>query len=196
MLYSIHSDVRRQIQELGVSAAELVRLACQPITVMPGPMPKTQRIAGYGLVALVADGTVMRVIIDGATGDNLHEWAVERAEFGDGDVTGADTFVKQALGRTMRRDPVMPSPRRKRAELPVFPVEVRRIEPVTAPPVAEPIQPVQSIQPEHLASAVETDGDILSRIHPALRAEITRQADGDLSRVVIESFTRVSILPR
>jgi hypothetical protein len=189
MLYSVHSDVRRQIQELGVSAAELVRLVCEPITVMPGPMPKTQRIAGYGLVALVADGTVVRVIIDGASCDNVHEWAVERAAFGDGDVTGADTFVNQAL-RTVREpvNPVMPNPRRKRAEVSVFPVETRRVEPVQ--PVVAPVQPQQ------LVSAVETDEDILSRIHPALRAEITRQADGDLSRVVIESFTRVSILPR
>ncbi len=37
---------------------------------------------------------------------------------------------------------------------------------------------------------------VLSRIHPTLHDEITRQVDGDFARLVVHSFTKVEILPR
>lgn len=164
--WTLTDAARAQLEGCGIAYSELFRLVRDPVLSMPGLEPGVRRINGYGLTALVCGQEVRAVEIDGATAGNWQEWAVERADFGDGDVAGADALVKDELSRLTHRSQSagFPGPRRRRK---------RRKE--DEPPV----------QKTH----------ILDRVHPALRAEITRQVDGDFSRLVIESPTKVTILP-
>lgn len=65
-------------------------------------------------------------------------------------------------------------------------------------PPPEPVIPAQVRRrrdPHPAPSGQVTTTHILDRIHPALRAEITRQVDGDFTRLVVHSSTKVTILP-
>ncbi len=160
--WTLTDQARYQQEGCGIALSELYRLLRQPTMTVPGIIPGERRVSGYGLVATVYRNEVRTIAIDGATSVNWSDWAIERAEFGDSDVLGADALVAEDAARlagALRREYI---PRARPAKVAPPPLVVTHV---------------------------------LDRVHPALHAEITRQVAGDFSRLVIESPTRVTILP-
>ncbi len=179
--WSLSDRARYQIEEAGISLSELYRLLDRPQMKMPAR--GGERINGYGLTATLCGTTVEQVGIDGATSSNWRDWAVERAEFGDSDVAGADEHLKALMQRLTvgikkQRPARQQTPSQKA---------------IPKPRPSKPPVEASSVCPE---VKVEIDPSvILERIHPKLRALVTRQADGDFTRLLIHSATRVEILP-
>jgi hypothetical protein len=63
------------------------------------------------------------------------------------------------------------------------------------PPAERPAQVSRRRGPQAPSPTPLTTSHVLDKVHPALRAEITRQVDGDFSRLVVHSSTKVTVLP-
>lgn len=123
------------------------------------------KYCGHGLVVVVADSMDITSII--IDGATADTWEGWAVERAEfGD---SDIAAADALVRAQlplaRQDPPARRPRRTRTR--------------TAPAVPAPLR----------------SSHVLDAVHPALRAEITRQVAGDFSRLVVHSSTNVSILP-
>jgi hypothetical protein len=206
---------RHQLEECGVALSELYRVISAPAICLPGLRPGTQRLNGFGLSVIIRDDHVIEAVeIDGASADDWEGWAEERAAFGDGDVAGADQLVSRVFARSVT--PKEPSQRqiefwerRRRREAQALlrrmqvgikpePVPARTV-PQTRPEPCRELQPMGTPRPTPIPARIPAQGarvdpaNPLAGIHPALHAEITRQAAGDWSRVVVHSPTKVTI---
>jgi hypothetical protein len=154
--------------QMGLDVREVFGVLDNPQLRMPAGQGE-ERLNGYGLTCIVRGETVVSVGIDGATKDNWEEWARERALFSD----GAKIPTQFTPPPVIEEEPETiwahtPAPRKH---------SIRRR--TTTP----------------TAGALRTT-HILDDIHPALRDAITAQVNGDFSRLVVHSPTKVEILPQ
>lgn len=158
------------MEAIGVDAREVLAVLEKPEVVRQVPGTDRERRNGYGLTVTVIDQVVMSVALDGATRENWEDWARERALFGDG--AKVPVLVEQPVPEVVESDlwAASTSP----GWSPHFKPRHRRSQPAAAP-----------VRRSH----------VLDNIHPALRAEIARQVDGDYSRLIVHSPTNVEILP-
>ncbi len=195
-----------QLEEYAITRAELWRLLDDPAMTVPTGVGSEVRVNGHGLTAVLDGRRVLAVGIDGATADNRGEWAVERAFFGDG-ADAEDAFRRSLRPRPARvggpDEDTLAARARARQERELQALIARTLKgapaPV-APPVvpAEPVVRIPAPAPVPEVEAVEADVDedeLFAKIHPRLWRQVTRLADGDLSRIVVHSPTSVEILP-
>ena len=175
--WTLSEHARIQLQECGIALSEVYRVLRKPQIVTH--LGTSTRHSGYGLCVMLEDDTqITSIVIDGATGENWGEWALERAQFSDGDVAGADALLRQDFA------------------LPLVEDEPEEIPTVLRPaPTPRPRRSRQKkIHPPLPSEGLKTS-HVLDQIHPALREEITRQVDGDFSRLVVHSPMNVTISP-
>ncbi len=165
--YTLSDQAQGQLDGCGIALSEIYRVLQKPTRQQP--WPGGYRYFGYGIWVIVQGSVVDSVGLEGARAHDWEERALERALSGAADVATADALLQRdAVERfgDFVLEPSVPAQRQPKKRLPV------RAE-----------APVRHVS-------------ILDQIHPALRAEVTRQVDGDFSRVVVESPTNVTILPR
>lgn len=160
-------SARTHMEAIGVDAREVLAVVERPAVRRQLPDGRT-RLNAYGLTITVRGTDIVSVGLDGATADNWEDWARERAIFKDGANVPVLVEVKEEDEDSSELWSTSAS-----AGYHHFKPRVRRPKPPSAP--------------------VKT-GHVLDRIHPALRAEITRQVDGDFSRLVVHSPTNVEII--
>jgi hypothetical protein len=213
--FTLTDLARGQLTGCGLTLSELYRLVKYPVQSSPTGIPGETRISGYGLTAVICGTQIRAVEIDGADSENWEDWARERALFGDGKVDEADALVREQLlarSRSRRRQIVRPVTRtwpekelsRLTRALRVGEKPLPAPSPASSPqpaPKPAPVPPTQRLTqtrvsaPPPAPAAAPEPQNVMELIHPALRAEITRQVAGDLSRIVVLSATKVQILP-
>lgn len=161
------------MQEIGVDAREVIAVLENPQLRMPAG-DQQERLNGFGLTIIVTGSRVISVGLDGADQDNWQDWAVERALFGDG------ANVPEQTQATLRLETAKPAIAPVPQQIPGA-VRFKRRQTVALPAAR--------------CGRVETT-HVLDGVHPALREAITNQVEGDFSRLLVHSPTRVEILPK
>jgi hypothetical protein len=195
--YRLTERASADLEASGLALSEVYRVLRAPKRRCPGRLSGQTDLIDHGLVVTVFGDYIVSVKLDGTTFKTWEDRAIARARW----QAQMERSAVQEADRLLREDAEALIPPVKESEpRPLPPIQIRHNKPPAPAPVIVTKIPVVKKTPVVQAPIIdksedESDEAMMLRIHPALRAEVLRQIDGDFSRLVIHTPTKVTILP-